>query len=334
MHMVLFSTALLGSAVASAASPGPLPAPPPAAAPVVAPPSPAPDSPVAIAAPDSAAAPAEPDATALEQMLGRLLFTRLDVEFRNTPLRDAIGHVADCLDVAIVARYATEANPSGLDGEEPMTMTLRGAAAIDVLESLLDRASSDEGNTWQFRRGFIEVGPKSRLSVPAARDTRVYPIDDLTFVPPRFDDAPPMGFMGWGSYRAHVEFYNNGSFFNDPVAHPFRGRGWRQHGVSRGYPDEPPARTDRAAEAEKLIDLITSSIEPDAWDVTGGKSATIKYHASGALVITAPDFIHRQIGGYPPPARPNAGAAPAPAADPAAADEAHRRIPAAPPASP
>ena len=44
-------------------------------------------------------------------------------------------------------------------------------------------------------------------------------------------------------------------------------------------------------------------MEPDAWDINGGEYATIRYY-QGTLIIRAPDYIHRQIGGYPFVLRP------------------------------
>ena len=45
-------------------------------------------------------------------------------------------------------------------------------------------------------------------------------------------------------------------------------------------------------------DIILETIEPDSWLDNGGDSASIRYY-EGVLIIRAPDFIQRQIGGYP-----------------------------------
>ena len=44
-----------------------------------------------------------------------------------------------------------------------------------------------------------------------------------------------------------------------------------------------------------------------AWINNGGEYATIKYF-DGALIVRAPDYIHRQIGGYPKPLKPKPAA--------------------------
>ncbi len=41
-------------------------------------------------------------------------------------------------------------------------------------------------------------------------------------------------------------------------------------------------------------------IEPEIWSVHGGPARIAE--RGGFLVVRAPDFVHRQIGGYPAPA--------------------------------
>ena len=45
------------------------------------------------------------------------------------------------------------------------------------------------------------------------------------------------------------------------------------------------------------------TIEPDAWQVNGGDAASIRYY-QGTLIVRAPDYIQRQLGGYPFVVRP------------------------------
>ena len=43
--------------------------------------------------------------------------------------------------------------------------------------------------------------------------------------------------------------------------------------------------------------LILETVEPFAWESAGGSYATLRY-TSGVLIVRAPDYVHRQIGGY------------------------------------
>ena len=59
---------------------------------------------------------------------------------------------------------------------------------VTILQ-VLEQCSVIEPCAWQLRRGFLEVGTTSRLSVPAAREIRWYPIDELVYEAPDFDNA-------------------------------------------------------------------------------------------------------------------------------------------------
>ena len=43
-------------------------------------------------------------------------------------------------------------------------------------------------------------------------------------------------------------------------------------------------------------------VEPDAWIDNGGDAASIRFY-QGVLIVRAPDYVQRQIGGYPFAAR-------------------------------
>ena len=59
-------------------------------------------------------------------------------------------------------------------------------------------------------------------------------------------------------------------------------------------PDLPSA----AEKAEQIIELIVELVESEGWARNGGDWASIRYH-EGNLLIKAPDFVHRRVGGYP-----------------------------------
>ena len=76
-------------------------------------------------------------------------------------------------------------------------------------------------------------------------------------------------------------------------------------GAPFGTPGEAPERRAASEKAEELIELIKSLVEPDAW--LDDTVASIRYY-DGNIIVRAPDYIQRQIGGYgavlpPPPAR-------------------------------
>ena len=56
--------------------------------------------------------------------------------------------------------------------------------------------------------------------------------------------------------------------------------------------DKTMTRTDRA---QALVDVITSTIQPEIWQANGG-TAAIRFF-NGSLIVTAPRSVHEALGG-------------------------------------
>ena len=164
----------------------------------------------------------------------------------------------------------------------------------------------------------LEVGTKERLSIDSARVPRVYPIDDILYEPAKITGSPSVGIINPGSLDGYGGYGGYG-------ANGFGGRAW--HGGFGRFGGYGSANTtyggslapaplrqssqQKTDKAQQIMDLIMDVIEPEAWIENGGEWASIHYQ-EGALVVTAPDFVHRQINGYPPVPRPTGRAADAP----------------------
>ncbi|MDZ4754189.1 MAG: hypothetical protein SGJ11_06790, partial [Phycisphaerae bacterium] len=128
--------------------------------------------------------------TSKASLFGALVYTDITCDFKDTHAKDAIEYIANALGVSIVARYTSDRAGTGIDPEAEVTLKADGKPALTVLEMVLSQVSLDEPCTWQLRDGFIEVGTKERLSAPSARELRMYPVRDILFESPRFDNAP------------------------------------------------------------------------------------------------------------------------------------------------
>lgn len=238
------------------------------------------------------------------EILQALYYTDLTILFQETPAREAFDFIRTALGVNMVVHYADGPTGIGIEPDLPITIDAQEMQALELLELVLEQCSLTEASTWQLRQSFLEVGTKERLSVPAAQEIRTYPIDDIIFEPPRFTDAPSLRLD-------YAEAAFGGSFGGTPF---FPGRFGGAFGsggggfggsisVGAANAGSGGASDWREQGAEQLIGLITEVIEPDAWTSNGGTIASIN-HNGGALVVRAPDFVHRQIGGYPRVPRP------------------------------
>lgn len=231
-------------------------------------------------------------------LLQSLVYNRLTVSFDQTPVHAVFDYFRTTLGINIIARYRDDTIGHGIDPQTPITLSAEDTYAIELLELVLEQCATVEDCTWQLRDSFLEVGTKDRLSSPSAREVRVYPIDELLFEPRRFNNAPRVGinhlYPGYGGY-----------------ARPYVGRlsGGYGGGYYGGYPGgyggsigptvaSPSTDQRKSQRAQEIVDLIIVTIEPNAWAQTGGDWASIRYH-DGSLIVNAPDYIHRQINGYP-----------------------------------
>ena len=252
------------------------------------------------------------------KLLQALVYNTLTVNFDQTPAREVFDYFRTSLGINLIARYNDDTIGHGIDPKTPITLFAEDMYAVEVLELVLEQCATVEACTWQLRNSFLEVGTKDRLSSPSARKVRVYRIDELIYQPRRFNNAPPVGinhvYPGYSGYaRPYVGRFSGaygGGYYGG-----YRGG----YGGSIGSTVATPTTGQRKSQrAQEIVNLIIDTIEPNAWAQTGGEWASIRYR-DGSLVISAPDFIHRQIDGYPHVPPPNAESQEAPPADDATA---------------
>ena len=205
----------------------------------------------------------------------------ITLDVTDQPLQDLFNFIADVTGAELEPIYLTDNVASnGMDPETQITIKVSDTPALIVLERILLRAqrieSSGDEYTWQFSDfGSLELGPKLELN----RNQRVelYDIADLLFVVPDFDNAPEF------DLQSAVQAAGGG------------GGGSSQSPFSGGATD--PNFVSVADRAQAITDLIQSTIEPDQWAALGGDGASMTFYGN-SYVITAPDYIHRQIAGY------------------------------------
>jgi hypothetical protein len=249
-------------------------------------------------------------------LLRALISTGVSVRFSETPAKEAFAYLKQLTGADLVVRWSSDPGASdGFDPEAPITLEVNNGQALAVLERMIEQAST-EPSTWQLRDGYVEIGPKSRLSARNAQETRIYPIRDLLFEAPNFDNAPDfnlnqamqaggMGGMGGGGGGFGGGGGGGGGFGGGGGGGFGGGGGGGGGGTPFGESGEAPERRSAQEKAEELIDLIKSLVEPDAW--LDESTASIRYY-DGSIIVRAPDYIQRQIGGYGmlPPAPPSA----------------------------
>jgi len=205
------------------------------------------------------------------------------LDVTDQPLVDLLSFISEVTGAELEPIYLTDnIAANGMDPETPITIKVSNTPALVVLERVLLRAQRIEATgdeyTWQFTDiGTLELGPKLELN----RNQRVelYDLADLLFVVPDFQNAPNF------NLQSAVAAAAGGGGGGGGGRSPFTG------GTQR------VTLADAADRATAITELIQNTIEPDQWAELGGDGASMTIYGN-SIIVTAPDYVHRQISGY------------------------------------
>ncbi len=209
----------------------------------------------------------------------------ITLDVTDQPLVDILDFISEVTGAEFEPIYLTDnIAANGMDPETPITIKVSNVPALVVLDRVLLRAQRIEASgdeyTWQFTDiGSLEMGPKLELN--HNQRVELYDLADLLFVVPDFDNAPNFNLQS----AVQAASGSGGGGGGGGGRSPFTGGA---------------QRTDLASAEERataITDLIQSTIEPDQWVDLGGDGASMTFYGT-SIIVTAPDYIHRQIVGY------------------------------------
>ena len=207
------------------------------------------------------------------------LAKRVNVELTDARLEDVVQFLSTIGSLEFEVMWEDDSGRDGLDKDALVSIHASNLALLSILERVLDKTSTGfGGNTWQLTpEGFVEIGPKSRLNSSAT--LKVYDIQDLLFEVNNYTSVPEL------DLDAAVQQSQGG------------GGGGGGQSIFEDSEDDTENRLTPEEQAQQLIALIEETIEPDEWANNGGDGGTIRYYR-GTLLVRAPDYMHRQLGGY------------------------------------
>lgn len=202
---------------------------------------------------------------------------RLTIDFKDQKLKDIFEFLAQTTGADMEILWAEETGEEGLDPEMTVSLKVTNLPVLTTIERLLAKVKPTAGDsTWQMAdSGEIQIGTKERLN--AYKRVEIYDINDLLMELPDYDEVPEIDLQN------ALQQSNGGGGQS-----PFRDQGQNQELDRRTLDDR----------AQEVIDLIVELVEPEQWQDGGGDGGTIR-HLRGALIVNAPDYMHRQINGYP-----------------------------------
>ena len=202
-----------------------------------------------------------------------------EVRFNASALSDVIDFLADtsganfsvdwkALDAAHVAKDA------------PITMRMSSSVPLrKVLGMVLRQASGDAPLTFYVDDGVIEV--TSQDAADKVLIAKTYPIQDLLFQAPDYNDAPQLDLQNSSQGRSAGGGGGGG------------GSGSGTSMFTNANTTSTTTGNTQADRAQEIIKLITDTVKPELWQVNGG-TATISFFR-GMLIVNAPRSIHEML---------------------------------------
>lgn len=232
------------------------------------------------------------------RILQRLMYTDLELGFSDITVRRALSQVSDLANVKLKPLYMSASVAEGIDPEQLITLPESRRPALDIIESIIEQIEvNGVPTTWQLRHGAFEISTKARLGTRSQQVLVTYPVLDLIEEVPDYNDPPNLN-LGGGAGGGGGGGAGGGGTGGGGAG----GGGGGGGAGGGGVPDDLGGRSldERLAE---LIELITTFVEPDAWMRNGGQFAEIRPWRR-TLVVRAPRWVHRQLGGFNIPPAP------------------------------
>lgn len=230
---------------------------------------------------------AEPPAQG-PSMAQRMAAPMGSVNFQETPARQAFNWWARAADVPLVINW-DQLNNEGVSPDTPVRLTLNGVSAQVVLRLMMQQVAIDVTLVDEIAPWYVRV--MTRAEALRRPSVRIYEIMDLTVRVPNFNNAPRMDLqsaLSGGGTGGAGGGGGGAGIFGDTGQQDERDREWSREDIG-----------------EQIAQMIRDNIEPDVWVENGG-TCTVRYF-EGRLVVSAPQFVQRQIGvAVPGTARPKA----------------------------
>ncbi|MBI1367987.1 MAG: hypothetical protein GC162_04970 [Planctomycetes bacterium] len=212
--------------------------------------------------------------------------------FGEMSARQAFDWLATVSGLPLVINWE-KLGEEGID--EKQNVTLPVGADITVaraLDMLVKQIAVDNNLLWEPTPWYVEILTKNQANLRTTVIT--YPIGDLLHVVPQFDNAPDFDLTAITNSSGGSKGGGSGS--GDLFGDTSNDKGKDQTAKEKG---------------EELARIIRDTIEPDLWRANGGNVCSITYF-DRSLIIRAPAYVHRQIGGIPAMPAAAVNAAPVP----------------------
>lgn len=218
-----------------------------------------------------------------------------EIAFEEAPLDQVIDWLTDTSGMSIIVRWDALTS-SGVDRDKAISVRARNLELSQILWLIMNQAGGTD-----LRLAYRASGEMLVLSTAddLGREmiTRVYDISDLLIRAPRFTNAAQLdpGQALQQAAQAGAQSGLGGGMGGGGGGGGAGGGGQLFQGGQGGGRQEDG---DPQADIERLISLITDSIEPETWQNNGGNGSVRAFR--NLLVVHNTVLVHQRLAGPVP----------------------------------
>lgn len=200
-----------------------------------------------------------------------------------TTARDALTWWSRRTQVPLLINW-TRMQQAGVDPGMAVQIDLEHVPAVAALSALLSQIGRDHRLIAELTPWYLRV--MTREEALQHTYAKVYDISDLLVAVPNFEPSGSPGLGGGGTVTAGAEGGRSGAAGGASIL----------GSTATTAGGNEFAEMSTAERAEYIARIIREHVEPDIWRAHGGQHASITVFRRG-LIVRAPRFVHRQIGG-------------------------------------
>jgi hypothetical protein len=214
----------------------------------------------------------------------RLLNQRIpEVTFEGVPFEQVMDWVKELTGANVVVHWQTLSD-AGVERDKPLTIKVKNLRLSQVLWMIMNEAGgSDVKLAYRASGSLIILSTAEELGKEMI--TKVYDVSDLLTSPTRFSIQST---MDPSQVLNNQNSGGTGGSSGGSGGQLFQGMQNNEQGQNQQQTSD--------ADIQKIIDLITSTIESDTWMQNGGTGQIVAFHSM--LVVTNSLMVHQKIGGY------------------------------------
>lgn len=214
-----------------------------------------------------------------------------DINFQEAPLDQVVSFLTDITKLNVVVRWQQlEAN--SVPRDKPITLSLKNIRLSQILHEVMNQAGgSDVKLAYRASGNLLVLSTAEDLGKELL--TKVYDVTDLLTRVPNFIRAPHIDLSSQQS---------GGGQGGGGGQNIFQGGGGGGGGGSGNEDSDEPTQTQNTGgtgqvdpRTQRLIDLITQTVEPESWSVNEGKGTINAFNRQ--LVVRNNILVHQALGG-------------------------------------